>query len=108
MWQYSAEKLPIGMLHDWPFQGLVSSPLVEGDRMWFVSNRHEVVCLDARGFFDGENDGPWLTEPVTDLREADVVPRVSVRDAVERIVGSSGTACGGASQRSRSARPCCH
>jgi len=73
LWQYSAEKLPSGRVHDWPNQGLVSSPMVEGDRLWFVSNRHVVVCLDAQGFRDGENDGPVVDEPVQDSREADVV-----------------------------------
>jgi outer membrane protein assembly factor BamB/16S rRNA G966 N2-methylase RsmD len=73
LWQYSAEKLPIGRVHDWPLQGLVSSPLVEGERAWFVSNRHVVVCLDTQGFTDNENDGPYVDEPVKGPREADVV-----------------------------------
>jgi outer membrane protein assembly factor BamB len=73
LWQYSAEKLPTGRVHDWPMQGIVSSPLVEGNRLWFVSNRHVVVCLDTQGFRDQRNDGPYLDEPVKDSREADVV-----------------------------------
>jgi outer membrane protein assembly factor BamB len=73
LWQYSAEKLPIGFVQDWPLQGLVSSALVEGDRLWFVSNRHIVVCLDAEGFRDGENDGPFTDETVKDELEADVI-----------------------------------
>src|SRR6188474_740480 len=52
LWQFSAEKLPTGRVHDWPLQGIVSSPLVEGDRAWFVSNRGEVVCVDTQGFHD--------------------------------------------------------
>jgi outer membrane protein assembly factor BamB len=78
LWQYSAEKLPIGRVHDWPVQGLVSSPLVEGNRLWFVSNRHVVVCLDTQGFRDQKNDGPYLDEPVKDSREADVVWQVDL------------------------------
>jgi outer membrane protein assembly factor BamB len=31
LWQYSAEKLPTGRVHDWPTMGIGSSPLVEGD-----------------------------------------------------------------------------
>ena len=73
LWQFSAEKLPTGRVHDWPGQGLGSSPLVEGERMWFVSNRLEVVCLDTQGFRDGENDAPYDDEPVESPREADVV-----------------------------------
>lgn len=74
LWQFSAAKIG-SRTHDWPLQGLVASPLVEGDRMWFVSNRNEVVCLDTQGFRDGENDGPDSGEPVAGPNEADVVWR---------------------------------
>lgn len=75
LWQFSAEKLRSGRTQDWPQQGLGSSPLVEGDRMWFVSNRYELICLDTQGFRDGENDGPYIDEPVKAPNEADVVWR---------------------------------
>ena len=58
LWQHSSEKLPTGREHDMPSQGICSSPVVEGDRLWFVTNRGEVVCLDAEGFYDDEDDGP--------------------------------------------------
>jgi outer membrane protein assembly factor BamB len=48
LWQFSAEKLAAGRNVDWPKQGICSTPVVEGDRLWIVSNRGEVVCLDAR------------------------------------------------------------
>jgi outer membrane protein assembly factor BamB len=57
LWQYSSEKLATGRVHDWPNQGICSSPVVEGDRMWFVTNRGEVVCLDTQGYLDNEDDG---------------------------------------------------
>jgi outer membrane protein assembly factor BamB len=31
---------------DWPRAAIGSVPLVEGDRLWYTTNRHEVVCLD--------------------------------------------------------------
>lgn len=62
LWQHSSEKLPTGRVHDWPFQGICSTPLVEGDRLWFVSSRGHVVCLDTAGFHDGEDDGPVENE----------------------------------------------
>src|SRR6266481_1057293 len=55
LWQDVSDKLPSGRANDWPFQGVCSSPLVEGDRLYYVTNRCEVVCLDAKG--DG-NGGP--------------------------------------------------
>lgn len=75
VWQYSASKLPTGRVQDWPQAGIRSQPLVEGDRLWFVDNRAQVVCLDTQGFTDGEDDGPVkaTSEIAADPREADVV-----------------------------------
>lgn len=73
LWQHSSEKLPTGRVHDWPHQGICCAPLVDGDRLWYVTSRGEVACLDTEGFRDGENDGPVKTESVTDEFEADVI-----------------------------------
>ncbi len=72
LWQHSSEKLPTGRVHDWPQQGICAAPLVDGDRLWYVSSRGEVVCLDTEGFTDGENDGQ-SGEPNENQDEADVV-----------------------------------
>lgn len=74
LWQFSAEKLPTGRVHDWPMQGISATPLVEGQRIWFVSSRGEVVCLDTEGFNDDEDDGmPDDVNLRADKREADIV-----------------------------------
>ena len=73
LWQASSEKLPTGRVHDWPLQGICCAPLVEGDRLWYVTSRGEVVCLDTEGFHDGENDGPFKAEPNENKDEADAV-----------------------------------
>ncbi len=73
LWQYSSEKLPTGRIHDWPGLGLCSVPYVSGDRLWVVTNRCEVICLDTQGFRDGENDGPVKNEASDADDEADVV-----------------------------------
>jgi outer membrane protein assembly factor BamB len=73
LWQHSSEKLPSGRVHDWPMQGICATPLVEGDRLWIVTSRGEVVCLDTQGFYDGENDGPYKDEKFTSKDEADTV-----------------------------------
>ena len=55
-------------------QGVCSTPLVEGNRLWFVTNRCEVRCLDTEGFYDGKNDGPVRKRgPITTKDEADVI-----------------------------------
>ena len=48
-WQDVNDKLPSGRANDWPFQGVCSSPLVEGDRLYYVTNRCEIRCLDIHG-----------------------------------------------------------
>lgn len=73
LWQYSSPKLLTGRIHDWPKVGICSTPLVDSDRLWFVTNRGEVVCLDTDGFRDGSNATPYNSEESTALDEADVV-----------------------------------
>ncbi len=58
LWQHSSEKLSTGRVHDWPLQGICCAPLVEGDRLWYVTSRGEVACLDTQGYYDNEDDGP--------------------------------------------------
>ncbi|HEX5106413.1 MAG TPA: PQQ-binding-like beta-propeller repeat protein, partial [Pirellulaceae bacterium] len=74
LWQHSSEKLPTGRVNDWPLMGICCSPLVEGDRLWFVTSRGEVRCLDINGFYDGKDDGrPESQEPARlfDVTRAD-------------------------------------
>jgi outer membrane protein assembly factor BamB len=78
LWQMTHEKLAAGRVNDWPYQGIASSPLVEGDRVYYVSNRAELMCLDTEGFRDGENDGPVTDEKLTGQNDADVVWRLDM------------------------------
>lgn len=48
LWQAVFDKLPIGRVNDWPYQGIASSPLVEDGRAYFVTNRATVVCVDLK------------------------------------------------------------
>src|SRR4026209_2904285 len=73
MWQMVTDKLATGRVNDWPYQGVASSPLVEGDRLYYVSNRAELVSLDTQGFRDGENDGPFKDEKPASEKDGDVV-----------------------------------
>lgn len=82
LWQALSEKLPSGRVNDWPYQGVCSSPLVEGDRLYYVNNRAEVVSLDIQGFRDGENDGPVTDEARTSEQDADIVWRFDMMEEV--------------------------
>ena len=73
LWQLTREKLPQGRVNDWPEQGICSAPCVIGQRMFVVTNRAELLCLDTEGFHDGENDGPLKNEQDRELQDADIV-----------------------------------
>jgi len=100
LWQHSSEKLITGRVHDWPLQGICCSPLVEGDRLWFVTSRGEVRCLDTKGFHDDEDNGPLKNESVrvADLEAADPafketmakLSEGSVSDALKALLEKQG------------------
>ena len=73
LWQHTHEKLASGRANDWPYQGVASSPLVEGTRVYYVSNRGVLWCVDLNGFRDGKNDGPVIDEKLTGPTDADVI-----------------------------------
>jgi outer membrane protein assembly factor BamB len=45
-----------GGFSDWPGSALGSVPLIEGDRLWYTNNRHEVVCFDISPLKKGAGD----------------------------------------------------
>ena len=61
IWQFTAPKIGSGKVGDWEFLGICSSPTVFGDRVYFVTNRFEVICCDVNGMANG-NDGPFVDE----------------------------------------------
>ena len=73
LWQSTHTKLPAGRVNDWPQQGICSTPFVEGDRLYYVSNRCELVSVDTNGFRDGENDGPFTQEEENGPIDADLI-----------------------------------
>ena len=73
LWQQTHAKLEAGRANDWPFQGVASSPLVDGEVLYYTSNRGVVTALDINGFRDGENDGPITDEELTGEFDADVI-----------------------------------
>ncbi len=90
LWQLVAPKLGAGKVSDWEYLGICSSPAVVGDRVYVLTNRCDVVCLDAKGLADG-NDGPFKDEakyvagpdaPPVELgpTDADILWRFDMRD----------------------------
>ena len=73
LWQMVHDKLATGRVNDWPLQGVCSTAYMEDDRIYYVSNRASVICLDAEGFKDGENDGPFTDEADAGKLAGDVI-----------------------------------
>jgi outer membrane protein assembly factor BamB len=81
LWQQTHEKLSSGRANDWPYQGVASSPLVEGTKLYYVSNRGVLLCLDINGFKDG-NQGPVTNEKLTGPHDADVLWQFDMMEEV--------------------------
>ena len=90
LWQHSNEKLPSGRVNDWEQLGICSTPYVEGNRLWYVTNRDEITCLDTEGFLDGKNDGPFKEEQNENKDEADVIWKI---DMMGKFGASPHNAC---------------
>ena len=80
MWQAVHDKLAAGRANDWPYQGVCSSPLVQDGVVYYVSNRGEVMAVDAEGFRDKENDGPFKEEKLTREVDADIIWRYDMME----------------------------
>jgi outer membrane protein assembly factor BamB len=60
-WQLVVPRVEGDMHNDWPMIGICSPPTVEGNRVYLLTNRSEVLCLDLNGQSDG-NDGTFQGE----------------------------------------------
>lgn len=89
-WQLVIPKLGAGKVSDWEYIGVCSSPAIEGDKVYVVTNRCEVVCLDINGLSDG-NAGPFTDEanyvkpkgmqdPLDENLDADIIWMYDMRD----------------------------
>lgn len=60
-WQLVVPKFLPMLYRDWPKSGICSPATIEDNRVYIVSNRGEVMCLDLAGQANG-NDGPFVDE----------------------------------------------
>lgn len=68
LWQALHDKLDEA--NDYPKVGIVSNPVVEGDRLWYVSNRGEVICASV--------DGDPATKKSKELWKLDMIGELGV------------------------------
>lgn len=57
LWQATHDALPEEIAIEATGEGMITTPAVEGNRLYYYSNRCELVCADTEGFLDGKNDG---------------------------------------------------
>ncbi len=90
LWQLAAPKLGAGKVSDWEYIGICSSPAIDGERAYLVTNRGEAMCLDVNGLKDG-NGGPFQDEgryragpgrPAVETNDydADILWKFDIRD----------------------------
>ena len=81
LWQLVVPKLKAGKVNDWEGLGLLSSPCVEGNRVYLVTSRCEVICLDTEGMANG-NDGPFMDEAGYVVKDSGQPPaKIGPKDA---------------------------
>jgi outer membrane protein assembly factor BamB len=88
LWQLAVPKLAAGRNVDWEDCGICSSPAVDGDKVYVVTNRCEVLCLDAAGLANGNQGvadeaqaaaGPGKPPVDQGPQDADVLWRYDLR-----------------------------
>ena len=90
LWQLVVAKLASGKVNDWEYLGLLSSPRVEGDKVWLVTSRCEVICLDLNGQLNGnqgsfQDEGQYMAGPgkpkiEVAKKDADILWRYDMMD----------------------------
>ncbi len=82
-WQLVVPRIAGDRHNDWPMIGICSAPTVEENRVYVLTNRSEVLCLDLNGQANG-NDGTfqgegWFMAPPGEfpyevtLKDADII-----------------------------------
>ena len=89
-WQLAIPKLGTGKISDWEYLGICSSPAVDGNKVYVVTNRCEVLCLDINGMANGNDgeykeEGQYLAGPgkppaVPGAKDADILWRFDMRE----------------------------
>jgi len=68
LWQGVHDKLPSGQVNDWPKEGVCSTPIVEGNRVYYVNNRCEVICADIEPAAGKKDENVvWKLDMMKDL-----------------------------------------
>jgi outer membrane protein assembly factor BamB len=70
LWQHYNAKLAAGRVNDWPQEGLCATATVEGDRIYYPTNRCEMWCWDISPLRSGSGGKPkelWHVDMMSEL-----------------------------------------
>ena len=101
LWQAVFDKLQSGLVNDFLHMGICATPTVEGNRIYFVTNRCTVVCLDAEGRHNGVRGKPLRgldpkTNKIVDFdgpTDADVMWEYDMRKELNVFPHNSSVCC---------------
>ena len=70
IWQFTVPKLLSGKVNDWEYLGYLSAPFVDGNTLYSVTSRCEVVALNADGQKNGntgtfKDEGKYMSAPAS-------------------------------------------
>jgi outer membrane protein assembly factor BamB len=120
LWQAVHDELPDEIVKEARVEGMASTPAIDGNRLYYVSNRAEVVCADTEGFLDGKNDGAqdeqykgpadadfiWRLDMVKDLNVfPHKLPNCSPVVVGDMLFVTTGNGCGGEGADARPPHP---
>ena len=80
IWQLLVPKITTSRYWDWPNMGICSPATVIDGRVYVVSNRGEVMCLDPAGMANG-NQGPFVDEARHQTPADETIVAVGPHDA---------------------------
>jgi len=80
VWQLTAPRIGGDDYLDWPRIAACTPPTIEGNRVYTLTNRFEVVCLDLEGQRNG-NEGPYLDEGKHAVRPGEAPIEMMATDA---------------------------
>ena len=79
-WQLVVPRIKGDRHNDWPMISICSPPSIEGDRVYILTNRSEILCLDLNGQVDG-NDGTFQGEGWYMAPQGEFAYEVTLKDA---------------------------
>jgi outer membrane protein assembly factor BamB len=81
LWQLSVPKMGSGKVNDWEYLGICSSPTIDGDNVYVMTNRCEVVCFDANGLANGNQGYQDEEKYINSVAEGKTNTKLSAIDA---------------------------